>query len=254
MLLNIEIFFGRFHPLMVHLPIGFLLLAVFFALISLKEKYKGLYIAVPVSLLVGSISATFACINGYVLSLSGDYDAEILDDHLWAGIFTSIISFLAYFISIKKIPLRLFRNTKTLVVSIIIIFIFINITGHLGGSLTHGEDYISTTVLWDSKKEKKKITDVNQAFVFADLVHPILEEKCGNCHNSSKKKGKLSMASFETLVKGGKHGAAIKPGDVAGSKIIKRISLNPGNKKFIPTDGKTPFDCRRNSHFKMVDR
>lgn len=241
MLLNIETFFGRFHPLMVHLPIGFLLLAVFFALLSLKEKFKALYVAVPVSLLVGSISAAFACITGYVLSLSGDYDTEILDDHLWAGIFTTIISFLAYFISIKKIPLRLFRSTKTLVVSIIIIFICINVTGHLGGSLTHGADYISTAVLWDSKKEKKKITDVNQAFVFADLVQPILEAKCGNCHNSSKKKGKLSVANFETLIKGGKHGAAIKPGDVAGSQIIKRVSLNSTDKKFMPADGKTPL-------------
>ncbi len=241
MLLNIETFFGRFHPLIVHLPIGFLLLGIFFALLSLNEKYKALYNAVPVSLLVGSISAAFACITGYVLSLTGDFDVELLDDHMWAGIFTTVISFLAYFISVKKIPLAFFRNSKTLIVSLIIIFIFINITGHLGGSLTHGADYISTSVLLDSKKEKTKINDVNQAFVFADLVHPILEEKCGNCHNSSKKKGKLSMANFEALIKGGKHGAAIKPGDVAGSEIIKRISLNPKNKKFMPRDGKTPL-------------
>jgi hypothetical protein len=52
------------------------------------------------------------------------------------------------------------------------------------------------------QKEKKKITNLNEAYIFADLVHPILENKCGNCHNESKKKGKFSVASFQSLLKG----------------------------------------------------
>jgi uncharacterized membrane protein len=118
MLLNIETFFGRFHPLVVHLPIGFLLLAVFFALLSLKEKYKGLHVAIPVSLLAGSISAAFACITGYVLSQSGDYDVEVLDDHMWAGILTTVVSLLTFFTSIKRMPFRVFYNTKIQAVSL----------------------------------------------------------------------------------------------------------------------------------------
>jgi hypothetical protein len=55
MLLNIGTFFGRFHPLIVHLPIGFLLLGVFFYLLSLRKKYERLYAAVPSSLLIGSL-------------------------------------------------------------------------------------------------------------------------------------------------------------------------------------------------------
>jgi uncharacterized membrane protein len=241
MLISIETFFGRFHPLIVHLPIGFLVLAVFFSLISCMKRYKSLRIAVPFSLLIGSLSAVFACITGYVLSLGGDYDVEVLDDHMWAGILTAIISFVTYLISIKKIPFALFKSRKTLIASVVTIFIFINITGHLGGSLTHGSDYISTSILLDDQKKKQNITNINDAYVFADLVQPILENKCGTCHNDSKKKGKLSVASIQSLLKGGKHGAAVKPGDLAGSELIKRISLNPKNKKFMPTEGKTPL-------------
>ena len=91
MLLNIETFFGRLHPLVVHLPIGFLLLGVFLSLLSLKEKYKAVFTAVPVTLLVGSITALFACVTGYVLSLKSDFDGEMLDNHMWAGIFTTVI-------------------------------------------------------------------------------------------------------------------------------------------------------------------
>ena len=241
MLLNIETFFGRFHPLIVHLPIGFLLLGIFFYLLSLRKKYERLYVAVPVSLLIGSLSAAFACITGYVLSLTGNYDEDTLNNHLWLGIITTIISFLAYFISIKKIPFSFFRSAKALLTSLLVILIFINITGHLGGTLTHGADYLSATVLLDRAKEKKKISNVNDAYVFADLVKPILQEKCAGCHNDSKKNGELSVESYQAMVKGGRHGAGIQPGNLAGSEIIKRISLLSKSKKFMPANGKTPL-------------
>jgi len=241
MLLNIEIFFGRFHPLIVHLPIGFLLLAVFFSLLSQRKKYEGLRIAVPASLLIGSLSAAFACITGYVLSLNGNYDEETLNGHLRSGIITTIISFLAYFISVKKISLLFIRSEYMLVVLLLVIFILINFTGHLGGVLTHGGDYLSSAVLFNKQEAKNKITDINDAYVFKDLVKPILEEKCVSCHNDSKKSGELSLETFEAMLKGGKHGPGIQPGNLSGSEIIKRISLLPKSKKFMPANGRTPL-------------
>jgi hypothetical protein len=68
-----------------------------------------------------------------------------------------------------------------LVVSLLVIFILVNFTGHLGGTLTHGADYLSSSVLFDKQKAKKKLTDINEAYVFADLVKPILQEKCSGC-------------------------------------------------------------------------
>jgi len=241
MLLNIETFFGRFHPLIVHLPIGFLLLGVFFYLLSLRKKYERLYAAVPASLLIGSLSAAFACITGYVLSLSGNYNEGALNNHLLLGIITTIISFLAYFISIKKISLSIFKTAKALVVSLLVIFILVNFTGHLGGTLTHGADYLSSSVLFDKQKAKKKLTDINEAYVFADLVKPILQEKCSGCHNDSRKSGNLSLETIPAILKGGKHGPGIQPGDLGGSEIIKRISLLPKSKKFMPANGKMPL-------------
>lgn len=250
MLIDIGTLIGRFHPLIVHLPIGFLLMAVFFALVSLIKKYRALRFAAPVTLLIGSISAAFACITGYVLSLYGDYEIDTLDNHMWAGIFTTITSFVAYLVSIKKIPFAFLKSRKALVVTLIIILVFINVTGHLGGSLTHGSDYLSTSVFFDKQIRKKKISNINDAYVFADLVQPILENKCGSCHNSSKKKGKLSMESYIEITKGGKHGAVIKPGNPAASEIIKRVSLNPKDKKFMPSDGKPPLNAEETAIIK----
>ena len=98
----------------------------------------------------------------------------------------------------------------------IVVLGIVSYTGHLGGSLTHGEGYLSFNPA--SKADLERTNDFNQALVFRDLVHPILEDKCGSCHNSSKKKGRLSFASMEALLKGGKHGEVIISGDPQEAK------------------------------------
>ena len=48
-------FIGHFHPVLVHLPIGILLLALLLQWLSGKEKYAGLESAIPIAYLAGSI-------------------------------------------------------------------------------------------------------------------------------------------------------------------------------------------------------
>ena len=80
-LLDIASFSGQLHPLIVHLPIGFLILAMLFELVSYSKKYEFLKSSVSITLLLGFIAAVFACIFGYILSLSGDYDYQELNNH-----------------------------------------------------------------------------------------------------------------------------------------------------------------------------
>jgi hypothetical protein len=80
---NLTEFIGRFHPVLVHLPIGVLLLAALFQWLSRKEKYQSLSFAVSISLFWGMISAILACISGYLLSNSGDYDGDLVSILLW---------------------------------------------------------------------------------------------------------------------------------------------------------------------------
>jgi uncharacterized membrane protein len=92
MLLDIMTFLGRLHPLVVHLPIGFLVLGLVFELLSYIPRYSILKGAVSTALLFGFISAVAACIFGYMLSLSGEYDAGVLSNHRLAGIVVAIVS------------------------------------------------------------------------------------------------------------------------------------------------------------------
>ena len=121
-------FFGRFHPVLVHLPIGLLLLALILQWLSRKEKYLAILPAISVSFLLGMICATVSCLSGWSLSLGGEYDEATLDLHKWFGISVAVFSLVGYFFSAK--PNSLLKNLLSFTTVVLII-----ITGHLGGTL-----------------------------------------------------------------------------------------------------------------------
>jgi uncharacterized membrane protein len=238
-LLDIAAFSGQLHPLIVHLPIGFLILAVLFELVSYSKKYEFLKAAVSSILLLGFIAAIFACIFGYILSLSGDYDYKQLNDHKVAGIALAVGTGLLLLLGTNTV--NRFIKVKRSVFSglCVLIVALVSYTGHQGGRLTHGSEYLTVKVLLEQPREKP--ASVEQAMIFEDVVHPILIQRCAPCHRDGKKKGEFSVQTLADLLKGGKTGPAIVAGALNKSELFARIMLDPTNKKFMPTDGKTPL-------------
>ncbi len=72
---------------------------------------------------------------------------------------------------------------------------------------------------------------------FQKDVLPILQKTCIECHGPDKQKGKLRLDSREAAEKGGKDGPAYKAGDIAGSELIKRVSLPANNDDRMPPEG-----------------
>lgn len=183
-LLSISDLVGRFHPVLVHLPIGILLLACFFQLLTIKNRFTVLQPAIPVMLFWGMIGAAVSCISGYMLSLSGDYDAQLVGRHQWMGIFTAILSFLLYILHQLSVSERIAQWISGAII------ILVMITGHLGGSLTHGSDYLTEGL--NSVDEKgvvmKPIPNIQEAAVYVDVVQPLLQAKCYNCHGANKQR------------------------------------------------------------------
>ena len=229
LLLNITDFISHLHPALVHLPIGILLLAGLFQLLALKPKYASLHSATSIALFWGMISAIISCISGYLLSQSGDYDEELVETHKWFAIATASISLIAYFFN---------RWENEFAKWVILLMIpLIIITGHLGGSLTHGSDYLTKGFSEkDSvvEKEIKPIADVQEANVYAEIIQPIFESKCYGCHNKSKKKGKLRLDEPAFILKGGKDGVVMKPGNADESDMMKRLLLPRNDEDHMP--------------------
>ncbi|HEY1871510.1 MAG TPA: c-type cytochrome domain-containing protein, partial [Chitinophagaceae bacterium] len=213
-------FFGHFHVVLVHLPIGILLLACAFQWLERKPKFSSLRTATNIAFIIGMISAILSAFTGYLLSYSGDYDEQLLIKHQWLGISTAVVSVVMYYLYMKPASAMMQYTANILLIFLIIV------TGHLGGSLTHGSGYL--TASWkspDTVFQRKPIPNVQEALVYSDIIQPLLQTKCYNCHGKNKQKGKLRMDDSLRLMKGGKDGVVIIPGNPGKSEMIKRLSL-----------------------------
>jgi hypothetical protein len=144
-------------------------------------------------------------------------------------------------------------------------------TSDKGGKLTHGETFMTrhmpgklrTLLLVPAIPNKVQpinaaslistsvtATPAASATFFAARVAPIFENKCSTCHNTEKRKGKLRLDSFENVMRGGKDGIVVRPGDPKHSELFRRINLSPDEKDFMPTDGKPPLTA---SEVKVIE-
>lgn len=228
-------FFGRFHPVLVHLPIGILIFAIVIDIASGRERYKGLRPALPLAYLLGALSAIVSCITGYLLSQEGGYEDALLGQHRWMGIGVAVLATALFALQIGKYKL----SEKFMLAFSLVLLVLISITGHLGGSLTHGKDYLTEYSPFhagaaDTPVKRTPIVNIAQAQVYRDIVAPILQDKCRGCHNMAKQKGGLRMDDFAWLMKGGKHGVVVAPGYASGSEMMKRITLPVSDEKHMP--------------------
>ncbi|MBU2912683.1 c-type cytochrome domain-containing protein [Reichenbachiella agariperforans] len=241
---NLILFFGRFHPLIVHLPIGFLMIG---ALMEIAERLSWLSNVRPAiifSLLHGVASAVAASVLGYMLGTSGDYAPDMLDAHMWAGIITTVVAAAALLLKTRWVDFTKVQ-TQLYLGLLAVMMIAMSATGHLGGNMTHGSDYLTKYAPFIPKPvdplARPKVTDIQQAQLFGDVVHPIIRDRCMSCHSSEKQKGKLSFSSIEEYLKGGESGDLIVAGDASASELFKRISLPAGHDDIMPPEGKEPL-------------
>jgi uncharacterized membrane protein len=235
-------FIGHLHPVIVHLPIGILLLGV---LMMVYQHYSKVDLRAPISFafLVGSISAALACIAGWILSNSGEYDALLVQKHQWTGISTAVIGLLVYFL----------KQYRKLLAVILTLLVFI--TGHYGGTLTHGENYLfnsnenSKTSQADTlKTESKKITQtisigtdsltIETHNVYKEQIAPFLKLRCYNCHSAIKQKNGLRLDAAAYIKKGGKNGKILVAGNPFKSPIYASLLLPLDDEKHMPPKGK----------------
>lgn len=240
------IFVGRFHPLVVHLPIGFLVLAAIIQLSTRWPKFHPIKPFLTYLWGLGAISAALAVLFGYLLSLSGDYDADTLFWHKWSGVAVLVFSAACYFIS-KKQSENLNIPKLALVILAMCTMIY---TGHLGGNLTHGKTYLleyapnsfrSLAGLPPKTEPRPKVTVLDSAEVYLDLISPMMNSKCTSCHNDGKKKGDLLLTSYSNMMKGGENGEVIIPSDIEASELFRRITLPEEHDDFMPSEGKRPL-------------
>ncbi|MEQ9097802.1 MAG: c-type cytochrome domain-containing protein [Imperialibacter sp.] len=227
-------FIGKFHPLLVHLPIGMLIIAILFGFMSLKENYSYLKGANHIVLFLAAISATLSAFTGWILSQSGGYANELIDWHQWMGIGLVVISWVAFFVHA--------RNEKAFKMVLIVSGLLLVVTGHLGGSITHGDGFLTPPPLSEwFVKEGAAVPPIvlTKETLGYEAIANIVDRKCKSCHGPGSQKGKLRLDSPEEMLKGGKHGEVIVASLPEESHLIENILLPIDNDDHMPPKEKS---------------
>jgi len=238
---DIVLFFGRLHPLLVHLPIGFIVLLAALELLACFPRFPratgnaGLILALAGPLAGG----TALC--GWLLSLGGGYESRLLWWHQWTGIGTAAAC-LAAWLLYRRHRQRAYRWCLFLTLLLLVV------AGHFGGSLTHGRGYL---VRYAPAPLRALLSHGNQPRpnpkngpqwpdlqVFAGIIQPVLQRDCVPCHGPDKAKAALRLDSLPALLKGGKDGPVVIPGRAAQGELLRRLRLPPEEEDHMPPEGK----------------
>ena len=247
---NLVTFFGRMHPLVVHLPIGLLFALAVLEIVRWFKRWRGAAEARTVLLGLLVVSSIASVVFGLMLEQEGGYNEELLDWHKWMGIGLAgscIATACAFWSKKRWLYASFFIVTLALLVP----------STHFGGSMTHGSDYLvahapkfirdfargpvpttqqtdATTVLAAAP------ADPQQAVVFTSVVKPVLAKYCVSCHSGEKIKGDLRVDTVESMLKGGESGPAVLPGKSKESPLIARmlLPLDDEDDEHMPPKGK----------------
>ena len=240
--LEFSTFLGRFHPLFVHLPIGFLLLAILLEWYQAITKKKRKSRLIAFAWLLGAVSAFAAALCGWFLGESGSYQDDSLFVHRWLGIALVVVAFIGWRIKYKSDNFSNVVHNGTNIV----LLLMLTIEGHKGGNLTHGENYLVEyapapiqNMLGVVQREEKlpQLSSPDSVTVYADMIHPILETKCISCHSDEVQRGGLNLATPELLQEGGENGPVVEASQPTESELFRRVTLPQKNTKYMPPKG-----------------
>lgn len=230
---------GRMHPLIVHLPIGILVFGILLCFIPQKEK-NNLLPAARLAFLLGGIAALGAGLSGFLQFQFEGFAWEEVRFHLIAGIITAVGS-LAVYNQLRKTD-SLTQKTK---ISALVLGLVLTLTGHLGGNLTHGENYfaevlppeIQSLLGFEIQPEKgPELAEENweNAALYSEVIQPILNQNCKSCHNPRNKKGELDLSDMKGLLAGGEDGIVLTAGDAEHTELFSRLILPKEDDDHMP--------------------
>jgi WD40 repeat protein len=108
---------------------------------------------------------------------------------------------------------------------------------------------VTPTVLPAQKKESKEDGELNPIKVvklprtepvhYEKDIEPVFRKRCMACHSGTIKESRFDMGSYESVVKGGKRGAAVVPGKAESSNLYRMSGHT--QKPVMPPEDEQPL-------------
>jgi uncharacterized membrane protein len=237
-------FLGRFHVLALHVPIGIIVAIFVLEWLARKDKYSHLTSASAFLWMAAAVSAILTVILGYMHFAEGGFTGPSAAQHRTFGTALGII--ITVVAVLRSSPFADSYKPVYFPAAILMVFLA-SITGHYGGNLTHGSTYLVEYApqpirsLAGLAPRREPVENYADADPYLDLVGPIFQLRCSDCHNEDKREADLDLTSFDGLMEGGENGSVVVAGRPDFSELLSRIQLPSDHESFMPAEGKTPL-------------
>lgn len=245
-------FLGRFHPVILHLPIALILLVPLLEGLGLSQTREHLRRTAGLVLGLAAAAAVVASWDGWLLAWAGGYQGPVVLRHMYGGAWFAALAMAA---TSLRGPNGFAGSGRAAVYGIALaasvgVMVW---TSHNGGSLSHGPtfltEYLPTWLGGHRKVEAaaRRATTARSGgtplprgprTVYLAEIKPILDRSCVSCHGPNKVKGGLRLDTYAGLMAGGDSGDEIDPWLPGKSELMRRITLPPDDDDFMPNNGK----------------
>jgi uncharacterized membrane protein len=161
-------FLGRFHVLVLHLPIGIAIAAVALDWTSRGMRQSALAQASPFLWGAAAISAVATAVLGYLHFAEGSFTGTAASAHRLFGTITALACVAQWWLATRD---RGVAGAVRLGVGAVVLAL-LTLTGHYGGNLTHGSEYLrmGAVTLGTPKSGATSATTTADAALVQELI------------------------------------------------------------------------------------
>lgn len=265
--------FGRLHIVVLHFPIALVAVAALLVLWSMIRRQSedaprqfspGLWLVG-----IAAVSAALAAVTGWVFAGAEYADTKgSLGLHRWLGVASAVLVVAAYVAGIIASKFSSTRASRLYIAIVLLAAPLVGFTGHVGGGLVHGKDFVFQPLLKaqrveepakqqpptqpldqlgfeeeaDESSEPPLLTGPSveieepadpipaMTVSFEDDVMPILQESCVSCHREGKSRGRVRLDDLEHVLQ------TVERGKPDESLLVYPIELPESDPDSMPLD------------------